>query len=147
MMALARIDPVDEGAGFGLLPVQYFERNRRRAISDGESRLMFAVLQDAIRAYLANMNGRTPPQRERFREVEAWFRETRTRSRRQGLFGFETLCEALGIEHDVLRRRLASMRIGELPTRRHRSIAPRAAATPSNRGAGKRIRRPLAARI
>jgi hypothetical protein len=146
MTATERIDAVDDGAGFGLLPVQYFERNRRRAMSDGESRLMFAVLQDAIRAYLTNMSGRTHPQRERFREVEAWFGESRPDSGRQGLFGFETLCEALGIKPDVLRRRLATIRIGELPTRRHRTIAPRAVAL-SNRGAGKRIRRPIAARM
>jgi len=126
MVAMERLEAVDDGAGFGLLPVQYFERNRRRSISDGESRLLLAVLQDAIRAYLANMNGRTHTQRVRFGEVAAWFQETRHESRRQGLFGFETLCEALGIEPELLRRRLTSMRIRELPTRRHRVISPRA---------------------
>jgi hypothetical protein len=86
--------------------------NRRRAMSDGESRLLFAVGQGAIRTYLVNMNGATHPRRARSREVATWFKETRTGSRRPGLFGFETLCEALGIEPDLQRRRLASLRIG-----------------------------------
>ena len=39
-------------AGVGILPVQYGESRRRKLPSEGERKLLFAVLEDAIRTYL-----------------------------------------------------------------------------------------------
>ena len=39
-------------AGVGILPVQYGESRRRKLPAEGERKLLFAVLEDAIRTYL-----------------------------------------------------------------------------------------------
>ena len=39
-----------------LVPVQFFDLTRRRSMLDGETRLVFAVLEDAIRCYVKTVN-------------------------------------------------------------------------------------------
>src|ERR1700685_262337 len=39
-------------AGVGILPIQYSESRRRKLPAEGERKLLFAVLEDAIRTYL-----------------------------------------------------------------------------------------------
>src|ERR1700723_1976057 len=66
-------------AGVGILPVQFGESRRRKLPSEGERKLLFAVLEDAIRTYL------------RHRDDEG------------GPFAYVNVCEALGIDADSLR--------------------------------------------
>lgn len=89
-----------------LLPVQYFDQLRRPIVDSGEEALMFAVLEDALRRYLRGAGPRSPRERQELAELERWF-EGRDQS---GIFAFETLCEAFGIEPRDLREALQTQR-------------------------------------
>ncbi len=91
-----------------LLPVQYHELMRRRQGLDGERRLLLAVLEDAVECYLKNMNAKGRRRRVLFYEVCNWMNT----KNRVGLFTYETLCEALGIEANRLRAALEKRRRG-----------------------------------
>jgi len=70
--------------------------------ASGEKRLMAAVLADAIRLYLKYAQSPTVGGRREFRETAEWV-ESHTRSE---LFGFQSICEMLGIDAERLRVRL-----------------------------------------
>jgi hypothetical protein len=98
-----------------LLPVQYNEILQRRTALDGERRLMFAVLDDAVECYLRNMSGQSRQLRLPFYEVQHWLNV----KNRVGLFSYETICEELGIDAKTLRaalegRLIRRQRIGEV---------------------------------
>ena len=81
-----------------VLPVQY---NTRRAHDqvEGEFRLLCAVLQDAMVRYFHRRGRKTYHMRVEFLEVKRWFEERHG----SGLFSFETVCETLEIDCEVLR--------------------------------------------
>jgi hypothetical protein len=85
-----------------LLPEQYNELRRRRHELQGELKLMFAVLEDAIHCYLYHMNAKSRQRRILFYEVRDWMNSRHSK----GLFAYETLCEALGVDAGRLRRML-----------------------------------------
>lgn len=85
-----------------LLPVQYYALMRRRNVLEGERKLMFAVLEDAIDCYLKNMNAKGRRRRILFYEVQNWMNARN----RTGLFSYETLCETLEIDPNGLRTAL-----------------------------------------
>jgi len=87
-----------------LLPVQYNEIMRRRSALEGEQKLMFAVLRDAVESYLKHMNAKSRRRRLLFYEVQNWM----SAKNRVGLFSYRTLCESLGIDHKALRAALES---------------------------------------
>jgi hypothetical protein len=91
---------------------------RRRSALDGEYKLLWAILGEAIKNYLANMECSTSNQRAAFAEVRRWFRPAKDKL--QGLFTFQTICELLGVNPDLLLRRLESVRVNDLPKRRCR---------------------------
>jgi hypothetical protein len=70
--------------------------------ASGEKRLMAAVLADAIRIYLKHAHSLTASGRMEFRETAEWI-ESRSRG---SLYGFQSVCETLGIEAERLRGRL-----------------------------------------
>jgi hypothetical protein len=90
-----------------MLPAQFNVLNRSAYYPDGERRLMVAVLDTALRDYLANAHPRTAEQRMRFAEVSYWMNQ---QSERPRLFSFQWLCGALEIDANRLRRTLASLR-------------------------------------
>lgn len=102
-----------------LLPQQYYDIIAGRSRPDGVRDLMAAVLEDAIRAYVTNLMGRTTKQRRRFEEVEAWL-ETRGD---KAPFSFETICETFDIDADELRRRLKTTPPAKL-SRYRRMVRP-----------------------
>lgn len=113
--------------GVAILPAQYFGNAKGRKRFEGEYRLLLAVLDQAVRSYLASMRGRTAQQRLEFEELRRWFYAPRSTAR-QGLFAFESICDQLEIDACMLRRRLGSISIRDLPTRRQprpHSLAPR----------------------
>lgn len=84
-----------------LLPEQYNELRRRRHELQGEIKLMFAVLEDAIHCYL-KLNCMTAQSRRRrilLYEVREWINSKNSK----GLFAYETLCEVLGVDAGRLR--------------------------------------------
>jgi hypothetical protein len=96
-----------------ILPAQYYPT--RRTTSEGEYRLLVAVLENAVRSYLANRNARTTQQRLALHEVWSWFHASEEDT---GLFGFESICELLGVDAKTLRERLNSLNICTLPVHR-----------------------------
>ena len=105
-----------------LVPVQFFDLTRRRSILDGEPRLVFAVLEDAVRCYVKTVNSSRRCDREQFDEVQHWFNsEAGCRSP----FSFEYVCDVLTIEPETLRRRLSLLSVKDLPTKQMRSVGRR----------------------
>ena len=80
-----------------ILPSQYNDAIRRRsATAEGEQGLLWAVLEDAIRTYVANRGCATAAQRRKFEEVRNWFEPVHPEDR--GLFDFQNVCDLLGVE-------------------------------------------------
>lgn len=96
-----------------LLPVQYNDLIRKRHTPDGETKLMLAVLKDAIRAYIRNIDGRNAQARREFLETYQWFHS----QHQDGVFAYESVCWALGLEPSVLRRWLKSLHKTEFASR------------------------------
>ena len=86
--------------GIGILPAQYGSMNRKKLPAEGERKLLFAVLEDAIRCYLRYRDGgeeyREDPE---FLEAADWL----SSDEESGPFAFVSICEALGINADRLR--------------------------------------------
>jgi len=107
-----------------LMPAQYADLVRRNHTLEGELKLLMAVLEDAIRCYLRNIDAKDSERRREFIEVKNWFESTVAGP--AGIFSFENLCEALGIESSRLLARLGIMTIGDLPSRRYQMRRHRA---------------------
>src|SRR6266403_3462706 len=106
----SRLDKaVDAGI---LMPAQYADLVRRHHTLEGEMKLLMAVLEDAIRCYLRNVDAQDGERRREFIEVRSWFESTVAGP--AGIFSFENLCEALGIEPHHLLARIGIMTIGDL---------------------------------
>src|ERR1700684_2196289 len=56
-----------------LVPVQFFDLTRRRSMLDGETRLVFAVLEDAVRCYVKTVISSRRCDREQSDEVHRRF--------------------------------------------------------------------------
>src|ERR1700686_2441612 len=109
--------PLEKALDAGLLlPGQYADLVRRNHVIEGELKLLLAVLEDAIRCYLRNVNNKEGERRRDFVEVRNWFESG---ARRGDIFSFENLCAALGIESRILLARLQILTIGDLPSRRY----------------------------
>ena len=78
----------------GILPVQYGESRRRKLPAEGERKLLFAVLEDAIRTYLRHRdNYEAARNNEDFIEAAEWL----SCDDECGPFAFVSVCEALGM--------------------------------------------------
>ena len=70
----------DKGIDAGLLlPGQYVDLVRRNHVIEGELKLLLAVLEDAIRCYLRNVDAKDGERRRDFVEVRHWFECQRPR--------------------------------------------------------------------
>jgi len=72
--------------------------------SDGEQRLMLAVLKTAISDYLQGSDSQTREGRRLSGEVGDWMSKKSTAA---GVFAYQEVCESLGIDPDRLRQRLS----------------------------------------
>lgn len=86
-----------------ILPSQYFDVSGGHRLT-AEQRLMLALLADAINVFQQGATSRTTRKRLLYIDAERWILMTgKTASH---AFSFETVCEALGVNAVVLRRRL-----------------------------------------
>jgi hypothetical protein len=86
--------------GVGILPAQYSSMRRRTLPSEGERKLLFAVLEDAIRCYLKHRDSGDDCRRDpEFLEAVDWL----SSDEESGPFAFVRVCDALGINADRLR--------------------------------------------
>ncbi len=113
-----------------VLPSQFFLGPSRRAALRGEHRLVFAILEDAIRVYLKECTARRPRGRHLFRKAEEWIFSTDSR----WIFSFERVCEVLQIDPQYLRRGLLGWRRRAL--QRRLSLVVRDGATLGRAAAG-----------
>jgi len=121
-----------------LMPAQYADLVRRNHTLEGELKLLMAVLEDAIRCYLRNVDSKDGERRREFIEVRGWFESTVAGP--AGIFSFENLCEALGIEPHRLLARLGILTIGDLPSRRYQMRRHRALSSLRNARGTRRSR-------
>jgi hypothetical protein len=85
-----------------------------------------AVLEGAIRSYLANTKRSTREQRIDFEEVRNWFHAEEEKL--QALFSFRSICELLEIDSGLLLKELESIRPKDLPKRSTGRVSRRVAA-------------------
>jgi hypothetical protein len=85
-----------------VLALPEFESIRRRSALDRERALMYAVLEDALSCYRQYAGSRLPRTRQLHQEARDWVAS----EDRSSLFAFQTICEALEIDADVIRDRL-----------------------------------------
>lgn len=84
-----------------LLPVQFLDgRHADDPATRAVKRLMLAVLEDALRCLQSYILEPTGPARRAYAETLAWIADCGA----HGPFAFETICEALDIESNFLRR-------------------------------------------
>lgn len=103
---LAKIGTVESAENFAdgvvqpaaILPVQYYSKIRDPE-SEGELRLLAAVLEDAVRSYLTNCNAVSTQRRQEYWECKRWFQS----GRHDRLCDFETICGLLDIDPDAVR--------------------------------------------
>ena len=86
--------------GVGILPAQYGNMCRKKLPSEGERKLLFAVLEDAIRLYLKHRDDAESYRHDPdFLEAAQWL----SSDEEYGPFAFVRICDALGINADRLR--------------------------------------------
>src|ERR1700757_2418200 len=89
-----------------ILPSQYFDAIGSVGMSS-EQRLMLAVLVDAINVLQARRVGNAR-KRQAFAEAAKWVNSAGTNFP----FSFDSVCDALEIDSDVLRSRLRGLTLG-----------------------------------
>lgn len=87
-----------------VLPSQFFESSGGQAFSS-EQRLMLAVLTDAINILGESRDSRSNFKRDSFNEASAWVFGRGL----QGPMSFDHVCDALGVNAEALRNRLAEL--------------------------------------
>ena len=95
-----------EGWGNSVIPCQYNDMVRRSTSLSGERRLLWAVLEHAIRCYLANPGSASRARRLASAEARSWLFDRGA----DGPFTFEGVCDHLSIDAARLRKGLKSVR-------------------------------------
>ncbi len=92
---LFSVDPVDS---------ETIERLSSKGIREGEEKLLFAVLTNAIEDFQKYVDAKDETGRKLFHEAEEWFLEQNSDS----ICSFSSVCETLGLHPDYMRRGLMS---------------------------------------
>jgi hypothetical protein len=79
-----------------------FEAVYKKTIREGEERLMFAVLENAVEYFQKYVLARKPSGKQLFREAEEWFLDKEN----EALYSFENICDTLGLHPDPIRKGL-----------------------------------------
>jgi hypothetical protein len=110
-----------------ILSSQYNALIRRSSRFEGERRLLWAVLEDAIDTYLVSIDCGTAKQREAYEEIRDWFLPSTNGP--DPLFSFPTICDLLDINGRLLLKAIESMREKnirpQLRRPRHREVIGR----------------------
>jgi hypothetical protein len=85
-----------------VLPCQYFDLSGGHRLT-GEQRLMLALLADAINVYQQGVLSRNTRKRLLFVDAERWITAG---ANHHHAFSFDNVCDALGINPGLLRRRM-----------------------------------------
>jgi len=93
-----------------LLPSQFFASLRQKAEADGERRLMFAILEDAIECFQKHLLAEENKRRQLHIDAELWFLEDDP----SWLFSFVNICDVFEIHPVFLRRGLLAWKTKQL---------------------------------
>jgi len=85
-----------------ILPCQYYDVSGGHRLT-GEQRLMLALLADALNVYQQGVLSRNTRKRLLFIDAERWITAS---AKCRHAFSFDTVCDALGVNPGVLRRRM-----------------------------------------
>jgi hypothetical protein len=85
-----------------ILPSQYFDCSGGHRLT-GEQRLMLALLADAINVYQQGVLARSTRKKLLYVDAERWIMADNSN---RHAFSFATVCESLGIDPTVLKRRM-----------------------------------------
>ncbi len=96
-----------------LLPDQYLETFRRKSHLEPEKKLMLAILEDAIACFQKYVFARDSKGEALFNEAEEWIQQRAG----GGVFAFDAVSEALGLNPDYLRQGLAAWKKNALMER------------------------------
>jgi len=106
-------DPDDYELSFrsdAVLPVQFFHERQGKGTLKPFSRLMHAILIDAVRCYQVNFDARRSSKKQQFSEARGWLFDDED----SGPFSFRKVCDALEIDPGYVRRGLTSWRVKRL---------------------------------
>jgi hypothetical protein len=122
-----------------ILPSQYFDVSAGHRLT-GEQRLMLALLADALNVYQQGVLSRNTRKRLLFIDAERWISAG---PNVHHAFSFDTVCDALGINPSVLRRRMLAWKHELRRNIEIRSATPhlRLKITPRNKHLSQRRRR------
>jgi hypothetical protein len=121
-----RIAHPQRDVAYPITPQQYYDQFSRAERLDGEWRLLFAVLEDAVRCYTTAARSNRGVDRRALEEVEEVKDWVNTRGDRD-LFSFDSICRVLDLDPDRMRRQLASIETMKIPMRRFRTVGRRTA--------------------
>jgi hypothetical protein len=96
---------------------QYAEKHipeREEFCNSPETRLMLAVLEDALATFRRGINSLVPAERQCFREVETWLRSGDNESP----FSLECICWTLGMDPDYVRAGFYQVKLDTVLQRR-----------------------------
>ncbi|MBI2347300.1 MAG: hypothetical protein HYV05_01465 [Deltaproteobacteria bacterium] len=85
-----------------LISAEYFDTVRGKGLSEPETKLMRAILKDAVLSFQEHLGARDRKRKSLFREAERWIWDRD----RDSVFSFDNVCEALGFEPDYIRKEL-----------------------------------------
>jgi hypothetical protein len=78
---------------------QYFDNYQRKTAKEPETRLLLAVLEDAVHCFQDNVLAENGKSKKLFDDAEQWFLEESG----EWIFSFSNVCELLGIDPEYLR--------------------------------------------
>jgi hypothetical protein len=90
---------------------QYFHALRRREFAEPESRLMFAVLEDALRCLEKYASARSGKGKTLFDETKNWLVST---TNEDEVFSFNNVCEVLGLDPQYVRKAVLQWKTSSL---------------------------------
>jgi len=107
------VNSYDQPSRAGPLPEHFFNSEISLARVSPETALLYAVLEDAFVCFHKQFEVRMRPiQRKAAREAEEWFFSDDSRE----LFSFLSVCTALGLEPEFIRKKLKQRRQTALDT-------------------------------
>jgi hypothetical protein len=85
-----------------LLSAQYYDSLRRKASSEPETRLMLAILEDAVACFQNYIFARDSKGKRLFNEAEEWILQEAD----EETFSFKSICDVLGFNPACVRQAL-----------------------------------------
>jgi hypothetical protein len=103
-----------------ILPEQYFARLRQKGDFPAEQRLLFAVLEDAVHCFQANLFARTVRRQQAFEEAEQWLLEPEM----DATVTLEYVCDVFGFDAEYVRTGLRQWRDRQRATEHVAAVVP-----------------------